>query len=277
MLNEASCNSIAITALLSNDHPEIAQTIIQVCQTRNILVKIIKGANDYWCRDFMPLQVRKEKFVQFNYDPTYYRHPRYCHLKTSLKDLDFYPTGLVVNSPIILDGGNVCYFNNKAIITDKVFRDNPSYRRIDLVRELTELLELDQIIFIPSLPYDITGHSDGMIRFIDENTLYINDFRLLSSKSYWSRLLKSLQPFDLLLLPNELHKNRIKDDATGDYINMLSIKNLLFVPAYGNSIDDLVYKLLEKIDPGHTIIPITVNALSVKGGILHCATWNYFR
>lgn len=277
MVNEACCSSIAITDLLCNDYPKIYQTILHACVRKDITVRVIKGANDYWCRDFMPLQVRREKFVQFNYDPTYYQHPRYCHLKTSLKDLHFYPAGLVVKSPIILDGGNVCYFNNKAIMTDKVFKDNPSYDRNVLIRELTEILELDNIIFIPALPYEITGHSDGMVRFIDENTLFINDFRLSSSKSYWSRLLKALRQFDLFLLPNDLHKNKIKDDATGDYINMVTIKDLLLVPYYGNTTDDLVYRLLGKINSRCNVIPIEANGLSVKGGILHCVTWNYLQ
>ena len=35
----------------------------------------IDGTRDIWCRDYMPVQVSKDKFVQFTYFPDYYLHP----------------------------------------------------------------------------------------------------------------------------------------------------------------------------------------------------------
>jgi len=33
------------------------------------------------------------------------------------------PPGTITTSDIILDGGNICYYDNKAIIGDKVLKD----------------------------------------------------------------------------------------------------------------------------------------------------------
>lgn len=81
MVTEASSNKIAITDLLQKHHPEIADAIVSNCAERDIKVIIIKGANDLWCRDFMPVQITTNKFVQFVYDPEYYHHKDYRHLQ----------------------------------------------------------------------------------------------------------------------------------------------------------------------------------------------------
>ena len=274
MVNESSCNTLVITDLLQRDHPEIANVIIEVCGKRHIEIIIIKGANHYWCRDFMPLQVNKEKLVQFVYDPTYYKHPKYLHLKTDVEALSYYPQQTIVQSNIVLDGGNICYHNNKAVITDKLFRDNPDKKKNSIINEITALLELDEIYIIPSLPYDITGHADGMVRFINDDNLIVNDFTLISSKSHWNKLLKALEKFNFELLPNELHKNKIKDDATGDYINIVIIKDLVFIPFYESAADNLALGIIQTAFPEYTIIQMPSKKLSVKGGIFHCATWN---
>src|SRR5688572_31476627 len=48
--------------------------------------------------------------------------------------------------------------------TDKIFRDNPSYEKTRLIDTIAELLELHEITIVPTVPNDITGHSDGMVR-----------------------------------------------------------------------------------------------------------------
>ena len=55
MVNEDDCNGLAITELLFQHHPAISETIASNCNAGNIAITVIKGANDYWCRDFMPL------------------------------------------------------------------------------------------------------------------------------------------------------------------------------------------------------------------------------
>src|SRR5436305_13708281 len=128
MVAETECNTIAITELLVRDHFEIANTILQSCKAHGIKNRIIKGANDYWCRDFMPIQVNAYKFVQFAYNPVYYKSPKYKHLKTDLSKLKYSRLTNVTKCDIIIDGGNISYDKTKAIITDSVYKDNPDIR-----------------------------------------------------------------------------------------------------------------------------------------------------
>ena len=172
MVTEANSNKIAITDLLQKYHPEIADAIINKYTERSIEVIIITGANDLWCRDFMPIQIAANKFVQFVYDPTYYHHKDYRHLQTDINKLSYVPAGEIIKSDIVLDGGNINHFKKTAIVSDRIFKDNPGYEKVELINELTNLLELNKLVIIPSVPYDITGHSDGMVKFINEDTLF---------------------------------------------------------------------------------------------------------
>ena len=277
MVNEILCNELAVTDLLLRDHSIIADSIIANCTSKGIWIQIIKGASDYWCRDFMPVQVNRAKFVQFVFDPPYYKHKCYQHLKTDISQLTNYPDQNVVRNPIVLDGGNLTFYDNKVIITDRVFKDNPTHQRTDLLDNLMELLEADEFRIIPALPYDITGHADGMVKLISRDTVLLNDFRLITGKSYWNRLLKALCGFNIILLPNDLHLNQNTDDATGDYMNMIGIQDLAFVPIYRRSTYELAINIIELALTNVQIVPIKCNILTTKGGGLHCATWTSFQ
>lgn len=274
MVNESESNKLFITDLLLRHHPIIAKTITDTCDLHNTDVGIIYNAKDYWCRDFMPLQVNKNKFVQFVFDPTYYKSKKYSHLKTDIKSLNHSFAGEVINSDIVLDGGNICCYNDIAIISEKVFRDNHLYNNTKLTSELSNLLELDKIVFIPTVPYDITGHADGMVKFINRDTILLNDFRKVCSNSYINRLHKALKGFNVVQITNEFHRNKFKDDATGDYINMSVVKELIFLSSFGYQTDEVALRSVEAAFPNHSIIQIKTNELAAKGGILHCATWN---
>lgn len=275
MVNENKCNALAITKLLQRDYPAVTSKIQEICIDAGVEINNIGNANDYWCRDFMPVQVTRDKYIQFRYDPTYYQSPKYCHLKTDVALLYFNIPGLIRKSEIILDAGNIVYYDNKAIITDKVFLDNPNYKKENLISHLYSILQLEKLIIIPAIPYELTGHADGMLKFVNADTILINDLRFTTSKSYWQKILISLKLFNIILLPNSFHLNKNTDNATGDYLNIIMVKNIIVAPAYNTTTDRLAHKIIEMAFPTFNLFPILVDDLACKGGGLHCATWNY--
>lgn len=58
------------------------------------------------------------------------------------------------------------------------------------MHELSELLEAEALI-IPSLKSDMTGHADGMARFLDDRTVLCN--RPLSSCGFEQRVKRAVQ------------------------------------------------------------------------------------
>ncbi len=77
---------------------------------------------------------------------------------------------------IILDGGNVVKHKDKVILTSKVFKENPDYSELNLITKLKNQLQVKQIIIIPQEPKDFVGHADGMVRFIDTDTVLVNQY-----------------------------------------------------------------------------------------------------
>jgi agmatine deiminase len=91
--------------------------------------RTISGTLDVWCRDYMPVPVAEDRFVQFRYAPDYLTG-EHQHL---LADGEIGPRLPWVKncerSGIVLDGGNVVGWGDRAIVTDKVFRENPGLSR----------------------------------------------------------------------------------------------------------------------------------------------------
>lgn len=263
MVTEANSNKIAFTDLLQKQHPEIAEAIVKKCTQRGIEVIIIKGANDLWCRDFMPVQIAANKFVQFVYDPSYYHHKDYRHLQTDINKLNYAPAGEIIESDIILDGGNISHFNKTALVSDRIFKDNPRYNKGEIIKQLTDLLQLNKLVIIPSVPYDITGHSDGMVKFINEDTIFLNDFSSVCSTTYWRKLTKALQGFNIVLMPNEFQRNKLNDDATRDYINMIVIQDLICLWVFNRqcSLSTGSIRISRAHYHTHPFLSLTVDAL----------------
>lgn len=273
MINESNCNVLAVTDLLARDYPEIIFTLQKICKEENIQLRIISNVNDYWCRDFLPIQVKSNRYVQFVYDPSYYKHPKYSHLKTNTGQIKCVNPNQLEFSSIVLDGGNLVYFENIAIVTDRVFKDNPRIEPFKLQNIVIELLELEKLIVIPAIPYELTGHADGMVRFLNTDTVVVNDFTKCTSKSYLNKLKKSLHDFEQVLLDNNFSANSNTDDATGDYLNHVCIGRKVVFPAYGIETDESAFRTLENCYPSKELVPVSCNSLAKKGGVLHCATW----
>ena len=235
----------------------------------------LPNTKDVWAVDYMPIQIDLNKFIRFVYNPSYLQTKKY--LKT-ISDVDKICKEIGIDTfktDIILDGGNVTRTINKVIMTDRVFVDNPTIERKQLLRELHELLQVDNLYFVPEQPGDFTGHSDGMVRFIDENTVVINDYK--QEKEWFYRAFEIAihnTGFDYIKIPYNVYDNKSNDQANGDYINYLQMENTVIIPTFGKNEDDLAVRRLETIFVGQKIATIDSNEIANDGGILNCITWN---
>src|SRR5262249_27002669 len=136
----------------------------------------IPDTRDIWCRDYMPVQLAPRRFVQFRYAPDYLR---------GYEDLLTPPEGVARccagnehrRSDIVLDGGNVVRRHDSALVTDKIYRENRHHPRSELRRLLAGALEVARLTVIPTEPGDRLGHADGVLRFIDDGRVVVNDYR----------------------------------------------------------------------------------------------------
>ena len=248
-------------------HP--AANLTAALDARNIPYHFLPNAKDIWLRDFMPVRTGSGKLVSFRYEPSYLKNDP--DLRTDFRK-DLAPQlGLPVTySNINLDGGNVVFSpsGERVLISDRVFSENPEYPPAALVRELSELLEAE-VLIIPSLKSDMTGHADGMARFLDDRTVLCN--RPLSSCGFEQKVKRSVRDYgldavDFPLVPT----GRIS--AVGCYLNYLETEQAVFLPVFGIERDAEAAASAQQIF-SKEIVPVNIREIAQQGGCLNCISW----
>jgi len=277
MITDGQTNFLYLADTLPTKYPDFYKRFESVLRDCNILFDFLPQTKDVWTVDYMPVQTELDKFVRFTYNPSYLQTKK---LLETISDVDTICSSIfidTVKTDIILDGGNVTHWTNKVIMTDRVFKDNPSYERKQLIKELYDLLQVDKIYFVPEQPGDFTGHSDGMVRFVDENTVIINDYKHKKEKEWFYRAFEIAihnTGLNYIIIPYNVYDNKSIDHANGDYINYLQMENTVIIPTFGIKEDDLAVRQLETIFTGQNIQTIESNEIAYDGGILNCITWN---
>lgn len=270
--------TVYLSALLASRYPDTCKRLTDILEKHNVAFAFLEGTKDIWCRDYMPVQTPSGKLIQFKYDPSYLNDPKYAETRSDVRLVDELNGIKPVFSEINLDGGNVVMFGNKAIITDRIFSENPDWEEDALLSELSKLLECE-IIIIPAYKpeYDFTGHADGMMRFADSNTVIVNDLKQ-DYKYMREAIVKALDAAGLKYIdfPWFEHKDRKnKDNAIGIYLNYLKVDNLIVMPVFGvpGNKDAEALAKLKEIFPDKTIETIDYNDVALQGGLLNCTTW----
>ena len=257
--------------LKTNDiYKPAADRLFAALNTHSIPYKLLDNTRDIWLRDFMPVRTKSGKYVSFRYEPSYLDDD--ADLKTDFrKDIaPQFPFKNLVYSNINLDGGNIVFSPSReiAVISDRIFMENRNYSSAELVQELEQLLEA-QIIIIPSLKSDMTGHADGMVRFRDDNTAVVNDTPYQNGLE--QRILKRLKEHRINTIPFPYFDSK-GDSAVGCYLNFLKTEQILFLPVFGADMDckaiDTAQNIFSKI-----IVPVNINEIAEQGGVLNCVSW----
>jgi agmatine deiminase len=274
MLTDQETNLVFLSDLLEGRFPRLADGLRRILDGHGLPLRMIQGARDIWCRDYMPVPVTTGEFVRFRYAPDYLRG--YENLITNPGDLEPIPEiGRWVKTEIVLDGGNVVRWGGRCIMTDKVFRGNPGLSKHDLSGKLRELLQVEELIVIPKESYDVVGHADGVVRFLDDGLVTINDYS--KTAPWYGRRLRSilrragLEWVELPYRPEE----SVGDipSAVGCYTNFLMVRGLVVMPSYGREGDDLACRVIDDNTNDTKIVPLDCSGLAREGGVLNCVTW----
>ena len=230
---------------------------------------LFDGAKDIWARDYMPVRTKGGKYISFRYEPSYLADDP--QLRTNFKtDIAPHFTLPVTYSNINLDGGNVVFSpsRSKAVITDRVFSENPAYDKKTLLTELEKLLEAE-IIIIPSLKSDMTGHADGVVRFVNENTVIGNASPY--KNGYEQKVKSALKKHGISVLDFPYFDSDGKS-AVGSYLNFLETEKQIFLPVFGEAQDEAAVKCAKEVFDKE-IIPVNINGIAEEGGVLNCISW----
>ena len=278
MITDKDTNFVYFSDLLRTDarYSLTCSEIIKILTHNSIKHDFLPATNDIWARDYMPIQTSKDKFIEFRFDPDYLQGP-----EKGLRNLKTYPD-IVFNSigrtakksNIILDGGNVVKSTNCVILTDKIIEENRfNYSKKNLIRALHELFEVDKVVIIPkdSHKEDHYGHADGMIRFVDNETVLVNS-HLRNLPGLIETLQRNKLRFEFLRF--DLKKQNGRNWC---YLNYLQTKDIILIPKLNIEEDELALKQLKDIFPEYSrngrIVQVDLDKVVKRGGALNCISW----
>lgn len=286
MIPASQTNRVYVSQLLWVRYREVWLELTAKLKEHKVQVGEIGGTRDIWCRDYMPLQVARRRFVKFEYRPDYL--DEYPEIRTARRDIHL-PEELrglwlqTKNKRIKLDGGNVVTMERdgaggktRAIVVDKVYRENEEkIPKGETNKQIEASLEVEMVV-IPKEPYDVVGHSDGVVWPVSSAKVLVNDYSE-SEPAYWKRLTETLkraeieyQTIPYVILPNR--KQTLS--AYGNYVNILRVGNLVLVPRYNRSEDKEALSIVrENLSQDVVVDTVDCSVLAHEGGCINCVTW----
>ena len=150
MITDDHTNRVYFSSLLPEKCPVLNAHIADALRKRDIPFTYLKGTKDIWCRDYMPIQIEKDRFVFYRYTPNYLQdktgltlqtNPELVFQEESNELLRMLPMSMEkevrydglhpisISHPVfhrfklelVMDGGNVVKCGDKVVMTDKVF------------------------------------------------------------------------------------------------------------------------------------------------------------
>lgn len=278
----------------------IAKKLSEKFSNENVLIKHFQNLGGIWVRDWGPFQFinsnSSSKFYKADYCYDYYHEneKKYGEMDNEAGSelcellLELNSNSRVEKLDLKWDGGNLTH-NGKgtAIITEKLLIDNDKYSKEEIETLLKNKFGFEKIIFIPVEPYDVLGHTDGIVRFISKNKLLLAEYPIKYKLGY--EYLNQLEiqlrtdlgdTYEIIKIKNELPKNKKSEgvySAWGSYINYLKVNDTIFLPWYENAYyKEENYSILKNALPECKIIKVdSVDLLSNKGGVLNCISQTY--
>jgi agmatine deiminase len=280
MITDKETNFVYFSSLIKENekYTPFWKRLVPILNENQIGYGFIENTRDIWCRDYMPIQKQTNEFIQFEYFPDYYLTPKHIAKLTIPAETRIIDKILSEKSKIILDGGNIIKSKKNIILTDKVFIENSNLDSNTVISSLKKELNVENVFIIPRAPYEMTGHADGMVRFINETDLLVADYST-ESESWKRKMDNALEKTGLNVFsyPNELvnEKNENGDYvARGVYINFAQIGNVILLPQFGLKTDLIALERTKELFSDCQVLPINSNEIAVDGGVLNCITWN---
>lgn len=274
MIADNQTNTIYFSDLIRTDFRflETSKQIVSTLETFGAKYKFLPKTKDIWARDYMPIQISERKFIEYRYDPDYLQGD----WKGS-RDLKTY-SDIVCDSlklkteksDLIMDGGNFVKSSDCIILTDKIVKENRLfYSKIELIKKLQDTFQVDKVVLIPQDTLDEYGHSDGMIRFIDNNTVLVN-YHYKGDSVMEYRLKQAGLKTEFIV-----YKVKKNDNRNWAYLNFLQTKDLILLPKFGIDEDDQAFEQIEGLysDYKARIAQVNMSEIVRFGGALNCITW----
>jgi agmatine deiminase len=176
--------------------------------------------------------------------------------------------------PLIVEGGNLVPDGNGTLfMCDSVFAHNPDVNKERLDHLMALWFGISQVILLPTLPGDITGHADIIIKVAEPRVLLITQ---APEGHKWYAALEEVvrrveesrtrdgMPWRILRLPMP------QPDKEWTYVNALTVNGVVIVPSYDEKADANALKIFNHASPERRVCWVDYRAFMV--GAVHCQT-----
>lgn len=272
--------TIFVSEFLATDYPDIYKQLSDALYDSSTPLALLPYSKEVWARDYMPIHIRNGNYLGFQFHPDYlYDFPNNRKYITEQgKATQGIPLSYSDKICAILDGGNFVFCDNKVIMTDKIFQENSSIRQSKLMDIIENACKAELVV----IPWDTSepfGHADGMISYIGNGQVLLNNYsQMRGGKSFAKRLHKILSShFGVTELCYEMTVPHVYSSF---YINYLDTPSSILLPSL--STDSSLESDMAALHTFKQIFrkPIKqVYALPLikKGGALHCVTWEFYK
>ena len=280
MITDNQTNTVYFSSLLPEKCPILNAHITDALKKHGIPYAYLSQTKDIWCRDFMPIQIEKKRFVFYKYTPDYLQDTEH-HLRLQTNPQKVFQAEEnhlesliqeVVNIDLVVDGGNVVKCGDVVILTEKVFEENKDKTPAEVERILREAFQCE-ILFLPweRTKEDFYGHSDGIVHFAGEGKILLTNYDDFSTY-YYNQYRKILDKmFEVITLKYKVKRHR---ERSWCYINFLQVGNLILVPQLGTEEDEQALEQINNTLPGCKVVGIPSLEAVRRGGALNCISWN---
>lgn len=271
MIADKETNFVYISKTLKGEYPEIFKNLTMLMDEIDIDWNILNYTNDFWARDYMPLQLSENYFLKYKYYPNYLDNQKNKIYITNCKRACDKIGIMYQETPIKIDGGNVVRCGEFLVMTDKVFTENGVAKYDEAFIRLLETTLQNKILFIPWHEIDeCYGHSDGFIHWCGGKKVLMTD-HWRSDKYEAEEIRTRLEQAGFEVIPMIFKKTHRYCWA---YINFLHVGNKIIMPSFNKAADDVAQKYIEDALPECVVKRLFMPDVAEEGGALHCITWN---
>lgn len=252
----------------------------------DIVPKELKSTEDYWARDYMPIQLRRNEFLKYRYYPDYLVKSKNPNDKKYISNVSTVLRGMGIpcrSTKLIIDGGNMVPCGPYIVMTDKVFTENGYAKEDTDFKDLLESELQHPVIIIPWTMHgdfyaedtDKYGHADGFIKWCGDNRILMGNHGD-EYPTEAAAIRDKLESYDFKVTEMRF-KGRVsspRTDLNWAYINFLQVGRNIIMPIFNIDEDEIAKQFIQDAFPDCTIHQIEMTEIALKGGALHCISWN---
>lgn len=237
---------------------------------------LVADVFDIWMRDFTTVNPLNP--VQFRYTSASMTQQESQEVQGSFND---FANGLSVQratTQLLIDGGNIVdNYNGKVITTTRFLEDN-NLTMEQGKTELQNLLGATEVAIIEP-DEDVLAHSDGMVSWIDDNVLLVNDYSEDAGfrDTVMAELQQSFPNSTILEVPVDYATNAPGvwegfESACGVNLNATVTHKYIYVPTFGMAHEAEALQTI-RANTSKTVVEVDAQNVCPMGGSVRCLTW----